>query len=608
MSEPQPCVVSLITKVLTICNLTQIVSFYRSRKGKQDEEEIVSISSNTESENESGSDEESSEESDSGKEDDDDDSKSSYKPHCNSVNEEVDSSSDVDFDESEDDSEEEESVDETSEDCEVNTGDYERDLNDTNMYGEIVPTKDPDYMSILDMTVNQVITSAHVSVNGFGRTAYMLCSKHQRMQLKDALSQEYSTCVLRKKKERKKTSKYRAGLAEGFNPDSESEDDSSDSDSEMEEAAEKLKAEMKKKVSSSKNSGCKPSKSTREEDNLDDSDDGISDQESSERKIKNVGKKGGRKSNSKKEKNRKPVKKGKHEGKKNSLVQARVKDDGGDVIDEADDDESVDFDDPKIMENLEKQVKESSPVDHFPVYVSCRFYDPLKKQYVYLVTFGKPGRAFYLKALHQKSVLVWLHNRKLMGNMNNIPEWINTISYYKLRSEEHGLESKYYKTGGNGKNTVELVYFILTLDKIVGHTVQNRLVDILRNHFCKVFKARNSNPPGSLALEFTKTLGNDPNKGLYNWLLTNRSTNKDPELCAKNMTKEIDETFAGGPAFHYDTPLDKFMCDFDIKTFLTSHVGVHSWDDLNNEDKRACYRDHPTRRLPKWEEIIQESF
>ena len=49
----------------------------------------------------------------------------------------------------------------------------------------------------------------------------------------------------------------------------------------------------------------------------------------------------------------------------------------------------------------------------------------------------------------------------------------------------------------------------------------------------------------------------------------------------------IDDHFKGGPAYHYDVALDKFMVNFNIKEFLNNHVGINSWDDLDEDGRKA---------------------
>jgi hypothetical protein len=50
------------------------------------------------------------------------------------------------------------------------------------------------------------------------------------------------------------------------------------------------------------------------------------------------------------------------------------------------------------------------------------------------------------------------------------------------------------------------------------------------------------------------------------------------------------------------------MVNWDIKEFFTKFVGITSWDDLSEDDKRKCYRDYPKKYLPDWDEIVWESW
>ena len=50
------------------------------------------------------------------------------------------------------------------------------------------------------------------------------------------------------------------------------------------------------------------------------------------------------------------------------------------------------------------------------------------------------------------------------------------------------------------------------------------------------------------------------------------------------------------------------MVDFDIKEFPSNHIDFQAWDELNEESKRACYRDYPSQILPEWDGIAEESW
>ena len=81
----------------------------------------------------------------------------------------------------------------------------------------------------------------------------------------------------------------------------------------------------------------------------------------------------------------------------------------------------------------------------------------------------------------------------------------------------------------------------------------------------------------------------------------------DAAKSTKIMTQEIVEHFQDGYSLQYDVPLNRFMVDWDIKEFLTTYVGITSWDDLSEDDKKKCYRDYPKKSLPDWDEIVQKS-
>ena len=152
-------------------------------------------------------------------------------------------------------------------------------------------------------------------------------------------------------------------------------------------------------------------------------------------------------------------------------------------------------------------------------------------------------------------------------------------------------------------------FFVVAVPEDEGDTFHDVLKDIIEHYFMKVFKTRKQNPPGDAALSFAESMSdpNRPGTGLYNWLVTAKGK-KDPEAAARVMTKEIDDHFKGGPAYHYDISLDKFMVDFNIKEFLNNHVGINSWDDLDEDGRKACFREYPKRNLPDWDLMLQEAY
>ena len=111
---------------------------------------------------------------------------------------------------------------------------------------------------------------------------------------------------------------------------------------------------------------------------------------------------------------------------------------------------------------------------------------------------------------------------------------------------------------------------------------------------------------GMLALNYVRNLPQGDAGGLGKFCLDKGGG--DPGNAAKIMTDEIHNFWKDGYFLQYDTHLNKTMVDWDIKEFLINHVGVTSWDDLDEASKRACFKDYPKKSLPEWNEIVQETW
>ena len=111
---------------------------------------------------------------------------------------------------------------------------------------------------------------------------------------------------------------------------------------------------------------------------------------------------------------------------------------------------------------------------------------------------------------------------------------------------------------------------------------------------------------GQLALNYARGLQHGDGRGLGKYCLDKGGG--DPAKAAKVMAQEIDDFWKHGPSLQYDFHLNKTMVDWDIKQFLTNHVGVTSWDDLDEASKTACFRDYPKKSLPDWDDIYQETW
>ncbi len=124
--------------------------------------------------------------------------------------------------------------------------------------------------------------------------------------------------------------------------------------------------------------------------------------------------------------------------------------------------------------------------------------------------------------------------------------------------------------------------------------------------FFDVMRKRKTDITGLMALKYVCNLSQGDNGGLGKFCL--HKGNGDPEKAAKVMTEEMDSHYKDGFSFQFDTPLNKYMVDFDIKKFLADHVAITEWDDMDEATKVFCFKDYPKKSLPHWDCIVQESW
>ena len=125
-------------------------------------------------------------------------------------------------------------------------------------------------------------------------------------------------------------------------------------------------------------------------------------------------------------------------------------------------------------------------------------------------------------------------------------------------------------------------------------------------YFFDVSHKRKTDVTGRSALNNCLNLRSGAGAGLGAFCLNKGKG--DSDLAAKIMTTELDDHFKDGYSLNCDVPLNKCMVDWDIKGFLTKYVGVTSWDDLSEDDKRKCFKDYPKKSLPVWDDIAEESW
>ena len=267
------------------------------------------------------------------------------------------------------------------------------------------------------------------------------------------------------------------------------------------------------------------------------------------------------------------------------------------------DDDSLDLGDVEgVRAEMAKLAQDTKPKKPLRISVSAALVNVADGCARYLVSFPPRGGVFYLKAGCLQGIILLAHKKRKLLNPNEDSSWIQSISSYNLRDKEFGDESRWLKTK-NG-NTIDVIYFIVSVPVDEANAFESTLKAQLK-YFLDVTRKRKSTVIGRLVLDYCQDLRQGRKGGLGNYCLkkgtTKKGTSKEVVSDSKAvevMTEEIQDHFKDGYTVNYDVPLNKFMVDWDIKEFLSTYIGVNSWDDLSEGDKRKCYRDYPKKSLP----------
>ena len=125
-------------------------------------------------------------------------------------------------------------------------------------------------------------------------------------------------------------------------------------------------------------------------------------------------------------------------------------------------------------------------------------------------------------------------------------------------------------------------------------------------YFIDVSKKRKTNVTGIWVIKYASNLRTEKIGGLGKFLLDKGAGN--PDKAATAVTEELDGYYKGGYSLQYDTPPNKYMVDWDIKKILINHVGITSWDELDESTKKMCFKDYPKKTLPGWDDIEEERW
>ena len=230
----------------------------------------------------------------------------------------------------------------------------------------------------------------------------------------------------------------------------------------------------------------------------------------------------------------------------------------------------------------------------------------------YIVVCNKTGNAFYVKAplfvIVMTARFKKLQTPFTINDSQGVPTWVTSFKNYKVIQTPCANVNKWARRGKKNKTT-DGFYFVVTLPIAKEKMIHEVLDNIKTEYFQKIFKSRSKNSAGKFALKYALSMQGDKplDQGLYGYLLKNKGQG-NAETAESVMTKEMNDQFASEISFKYDCHLDEFFIDFDIKEILVELIGANSWDDVDEDTRKLCYRDYPRKPLPNWDTIVNESY
>ena len=242
------------------------------------------------------------------------------------------------------------------------------------------------------------------------------------------------------------------------------------------------------------------------------------------------------------------------------------------------------------------------------IYTSSPFYNPKEETTSYVVFHGNAERKrnpFYLyKEDLQKSMAV--KNTKtfiLKQAPSGDGKWIPYITNYKVRRNPHDNDSK-YKRNDKGYPTEMFGYAVKVKGKLSDDELSTQEMLRFRMFFQEPVRTEKRALVKCKAL--LASLKDSSSHRLYMWLMEQKG--KDEEKVAQTMAKEASNWVKDGAIHHKKVSLDRFMVDYDIKQFLIDHLSCGGWDDINESDKRHCFKNYPRKELPDWDTITKEEI
>jgi hypothetical protein len=80
------------------------------------------------------------------------------------------------------------------------------------------------------------------------------------------------------------------------------------------------------------------------------------------------------------------------------------------------------------------------------------------------------------------------------------------------------------------------------------------------------------------------------------------------EEIIQNINNELNDCFKSKHDAYYNQPLDRYLLDWEIKSFFTDVVGINDWPSYSQADMQRIFSRYPTKTAPAFESIRQPNL
>ena len=174
-------------------------------------------------------------------------------------------------------------------------------------------------------------------------------------------------------------------------------------------------------------------------------------------------------------------------------------------------------------------------------------------------------------------------------------EWMKSFMVFNIRRSPYGPDelSRRTKPDGSLGYAKQMIAYTLSLSKSAASISAKSITD----SFCKI--------------EMIFTRISNVADAYFSWMSMNspglivhfEKKQKDHGKIIEMIKKDFNSIFGKGRSTYYQTPLDKYFLDWDIKQFLQNKLGLNDWPEDHLNQVFARYPNKPPPNFNKIQEL-----